>query len=411
MEVRFRPYEPERDHEAVVRIIREAGWLRTLPEEAVDLTLRVGRAWVAELEGAAECFVHTVPGSLRYLDRELPFFAVNQVATSRIARRRGLARRLTALAVAANAADGALVSEVGVFDQGFYDALGFGTGSYELYATLDPLHLRTEQRPRVPRRLSAEDWKAAHAARLARRRSHGACNLFPPETTRVAMLEGANSFGLGYTDGPQGALSHCLWCTPEDPEHGPYRVRWLAFQTQEQFRELIALLADLGDQVHRVQLAEPPGVQLQDLVAFPLRQLQATRGSPWPVGIQAVAHWQVRLCDLVGALRETHLEGKAVRFNLRLSDPISAFLAEDAPWRGIRGEYIVVLGPESMAQPGQNPRLPTLTASVNAFSRLWLGVRPASGLALTGALHGPTPLLDHLDRLLCLPTPRPDWEL
>lgn len=193
MDVRFRAYEPERDRDAVARIIREAGWLAVPPEEAVEIALQAGRTWVAELEGAAECFVQTVPGAFRYLEQDLPFSAVAEVATGRVARRQGLARRLTALAVAADAADGAVVSGLGVFEQGYYDALGFGTGSYELYVTLDPLELRTERRPRVPRRLSAADWEAAHAARLARRRGHGSCNLFPPEVTRVAMLEGANN--------------------------------------------------------------------------------------------------------------------------------------------------------------------------------------------------------------------------
>ncbi|MGC8873725.1 MAG: GNAT family N-acetyltransferase [Chloroflexia bacterium] len=410
MDVRFRAYEPERDRDAVVRILREAGWLQMLPEEAIEIGLQAGRAWVAEVEGTAECFVHTVPGTLRHLEHDLAFSAVSAVATSRVARRRGLARRLTALAVAADAADGAVVSGLGVFEQGYYDALGFGTGSYELYVTLDPLELRTERRPRIPRRLSAADWEDAHAARLARRRGHGACNLFPPEVTRVAMLEGANSFGLGYADGPGGTLSHYLWCTPDEPEHGPYRVRWMVFQNGDQFQELIALLAGLGDQVHRVWIAEPPGVQLQDLVSRPLRDLHTTRGSPHPVGIQAVAHWQMRLCDLEGALRDTHLSGEPVRFNLRLSDPISAYLGDDTPWRGIEGSYMVELGPECTAWPGYDPSLPTLAATVNAFTRLWLGVRPATGLALTDALSAPPSLLSRLDRLLCLPSPRPDWE-
>lgn len=411
MDVRFRRYEAERDRDAVVRIIREAGWLQMHTEEAVDIALQAGRAWVAEVEGAAECFVHTVPGALRYLEDDLPFSAVAEVATSRVARRQGLARRLTALAVAADAADGAAVSGLGVFEQGYYDALGLGTGSYELYVTLDPLDLRVGQKPRVPRRLSAADWEAVHAARLGRRRGHGAVNLFPPEITRAAMVEGAHSFGLGYADGPGGTLSHCLWCTPDEPEHGPYRVRWMAFQNGEQFQELIALLAGLGDQVHRVWLCEPPGVQFQDLVSRPLRELQTTRGSPHPVGVQAVAHWQMRLCNLEEALRRTHLCGEPLRFNLRLSDPIIAYLGEDTPWRGIGGEYVVLLGPECAAQPGYDPALPTLAATVNAFTRLWLGVRPASGLALTDALSGPASLLERLDRLFCLPPPRPDWEL
>jgi hypothetical protein len=41
---------------------------------------------------------------------------------------------------------------------------------------------------------------------------------------------------------------------------------------------------------------------------------------------------------------------------------------------------------------------------------MWLGVRPASGLAVTDELAGPPALLEQLDDVLLLPTPRPDWE-
>ena len=44
-----------------------------------------------------------------------------------------------------------------------------------------------------------------------------------------------------------------------------------------------------------------------------------------------------------------------------------------------------------------------------AFTRLWLGVRPATGLAITDDLHGPDDLLDALDERLRLPEPVADW--
>jgi len=59
---------------------------------------------------------------------------------------------------------------------------------------------------------------------------------------------------------------------------------------------------------------------------------------------------------------------------------------------------------------GRDPGLSTLTASVNAFTRLWLGVRPARGLAVTDELSGPPALLEELDWLLRLPDPKPDWD-
>jgi hypothetical protein len=52
-----------------------------------------------------------------------------------------------------------------------------------------------------------------------------------------------------------------------------------------------------------------------------------------------------------------------------------------------------------------------MTATVNAFTRLWLGVRPASSLAVTDHLRAPEALLRELDRGLCLPQPHMGWEL
>ena len=46
---------------------------------------------------------------------------------------------------------------------------------------------------------------------------------------------------------------------------------------------------------------------------------------------------------------------------------------------------------------------------MNAFTRLWLGVRPASGLTLTDDLAGPDELLTALDEALRLPTANPEW--
>ena len=51
------------------------------------------------------------------------------------------------------------------------------------------------------------------------------------------------------------------------------------------------------------------------------------------------------------------------------------------------------------ARPQPTPTRPTLTATVNAFTRLWLGVRPATGLAVTDDLSGPPELLQQLDQL------------
>jgi len=54
--------------------------------------------------------------------------------------------------------------------------------------------------------------------------------------------------------------------------------------------------------------------------------------------------------------------------------------------------------------------LSTLNASVGAFTRMWLGVLPATGLSVTDKLDAPHALLQQLDRLLRLPKPSFEWD-
>ena len=196
----------------------------------------------------------------------------------------------------------------------------------------------------------------------------------------------------------------------KDVEHGPYGIEWMVFQTHDQFLELMALIRGLGDQVRLVEMREPPGIQLQDLLKQPFRHRDLTAKSPFENRMRATAYWQMRINDLAGCLERTHLLGDEVRFSLVLTDPIATYLDEGVPWRGIAGEYVVTLGPSSSAEPGTDASLPTLAASVGAFTRMWLGVRPATGLAVTDELSGPPELLEALDWALLLPEPKPDWD-
>ena len=408
--MKIRTYNPEKDKTAVHRIWRETGWLEKDKEELMDICLESSRALVADLDGEAECLVVTAPGTIRYLEEELPFCCVTGVTTSRIARKQGFAKRVTALSVAHGAAEGALVSGLGMFEQGYYNQLGFGSGGYEHRAAFDPSLLNVAIKPRVPRRIGADDWAMVHASRLARTRGHGICNLTPPELTRAEMPWTKNGFGLGYCDGPNGELTHHFWCRAGEVESGPYSIEWMTFQTSDQFLELMALIKTLGDQVRLVNMREPQGIQLQDLLDCPFKQRQVSEKSKFESRMHASAYWQMRITDLPGCMARTHLPGDTVRFNLKLSDPIGRFLDEEAPWRGIAGEYVVALGPSSNAKSGVDAALPTLTASVGAFTRMWLGVRPATGLTATDALSGPRELLKQLDGNLRLPDPKPDWD-
>ena len=412
--MKFRDYDPNKDREAVHRIWREVGWLEKDEKKeaaaAADILIECGRALVAEINGEAECLVLTAPGTVRYLDQDIPLSANTGVTTSRIARKQGLASRLAARAVAADAADGASVAGLGMFEQGYYNQLGFGSGGYEHWIGFDPARLKAGVKARVPRRIASDDWAMVHAARLARLRGHGSCNLNPPETTRAEMLWTENGFGLGYCDGPGGELTHYFWCRVKETEYGPYSIQWMSFQTPDQFLELMALIRNLGDQVRLVKMREPQGIQLQDMIEEPFKQRQVSEKSKFESHMHAMAYWQMRICDLPGCLEQTHLRYSEVRFNLTLSDPIERFLDEGAPWRGIAGDYVVTLGPTSGAELGTDASLPTLTASVGAFTRVWLGVRPATGLAVTDELSGPPELLETLDWVLRLPEPKPDWD-
>jgi hypothetical protein len=223
------------------------------------------------------------------------------------------------------------------------------------------------------------------------------------------MAFAKQGFGLGYEDAPGGEVTHYLWCRAKG-EQGPYRVGWMSYQSWDQFLELLALLRNLGDQVRLVRMAEPPGIQLQDLIEQPFKQYQITQKSPFAAEHRSVAWWQMRICDLEGCLAHTHLPGDTVRFNLRLNDPIEPFLGNDVSWRGLSGDYVVTLGPTSSAERGRDSGLSDLHASVGAFTRLWLGVQGASGLAVTDDLEGSPDLLAALDVVLRLPAPKIDWD-
>ena len=432
----IRPYEAERDLKAIQRIWREIGWIDSKDGEgAVADLLSTGRCLTAALDGEAECMAHTSLGAMRYrnsarnrslvpslapeVNEDLSMCAVTAVMTSRIARQLGLALRITARQLAAGAQDGAALAVLGVFDQGFYDKLGFGTGSYEHALRFDPATLRVDAPFRPPKRLTKDDWQAVHGAMMNRRRGHGGCLLPAAELMKAELAFRPNSFGFGYGSGD--ALTHCVWVVAEDMEHGPYQIQMLAYQDGPQLLELLALLKSLGDQVSLVEMHEPPDIQMQTLLKEPFRNRRNTRDSKYAANHRTSAWWQLRMLDVGACVAARHWPGKKVLFNLQLTDPVAEFLP-DGPWRGCAGDYCISMGPISYAEPGHRDDLPTLQASVNAFSRLWFGVAPATGLAVTDGLKveaparggdlmaSPVPLLDRLDEALCLPAPRTGWD-
>ncbi len=404
----LRDYEPERDREAVHRLWKEVGWFKEDDEETMDSFLSLSRARVAELKGSAECLVLTVPGVLRYLDTDIDLSVVTSVATSRVARKQGLAGKLTAKAVAEDAEEGAELAALGIFEQGFYDRLGFGTGSYEQWVYFDPSDLVLDVEAGAPERITSEDWEKAHESRIKRKRCHGACSILKPEGTKTEMEHEKNDFGLGFFD-DSGELTHHIWFGVDSIEQGPYYVKWMAYRDYDQFLELMAVMRNLGDQVKLIRMNEPPEIQIQSLLKKPLHKRRITRKSKYENKIASIAYWQMRILDLESCISKTHLKGGSVSFNLHLRDPIEDMLPDDCEWRGVSGRYTVRLGGKSSVEEGFTEGLPKMKAGVGAFTRMWLGVRTPTGISVTDDLEAPKELLNELDDLLSLPDPHTDW--
>lgn len=405
----IRTCNPEADVVQARRIWSQIGWTRSPDDRSRDLFMLASRGMVAEFDGQVECFVTTIPGSLRYLHQDLTLTAVTDVATSYISRKQGLASRLTARQLLSDLEHGAQVAGLRMFEQGFYDHMGFGAGPYEHFVRFDPAGLKLDLKPDPPVELSIQDWESAHYNRLLRMRPHGSAVLDPPELTQANMLHDAYAFGLGYQQSDDEILSHHMWIAIQDARHGPYRVRWMAYQTYDQFLELLALLRNLGDQIHLVEMVEPPGIQLQDLLGAPIKSERTSRGSPFYYSIISGAYWQVRILKLDACIQAMQLPHADLDFILELHDPISRYL-DDASAIDLSGRYQVHLGPESRIGPVKDEALPVLNASVGAFSRLWFGVRPASTLAVTDRLQAAPDLLKSLDAAIMLPEPKLDWD-
>ena len=415
MQHEIRPYERDRDLTTVDRIWREVGWLDSDDEvETLDWFLAGSTAEVGLLDGEAECAVLWVPGSIRYQSdaeaTDLPFCAITAVTTSRIGRKQGFASTMTARALATAADAGAAVAGLGIFDQGFYDRLGFGSSAYDHIFRIDPTDLALDHIPyRQPVRLGPDDHAEIHAAMHARHRGHGGVVLDPPETTRAEMVWASNHFGLGYR-ADDGRLTHFVFGTATG-EHGPYKIRIMGYEEPHQVLELLRLMKELGDQVTTVRLMEPPEIQLQDLLRTPFRRATQTERSTHANGIESYPWLQLRMLDVAACVAARTWSGPTIGFNLALTDPAVAYLDDwSGQWPGVGGDHVVSIGQTSGAERGTDPALPTLSASVNAFTRLWFGVRPATSLSLTDDLSGPPPLLAALDQALRLPPPHAGWD-
>ncbi len=403
------PYDESRDLKHLQRIWYEVGWVENESQAAcMKDFLSVGSCLTARMAGEAECSVQTVPGTVHHLEQTLSLCAVTAVTTSRIARKQGFAQKLTALQLASSASEGVEVAALGMFDQGFYDKLGFGTGAYEHQFTFDPASLIVDVPFAAPTRLNAEHWRQMHASMVQRLPNHGSVTLTPPEMVKAEIGFTENGHGLGYFDGDE--LTHFIWFDVRG-EHGPYVINQIAYRTTAQLLELLSLLKALADQVSSVKMMQPPHVQLQMLLRQPFRHRRITRLSDHSNEHRAVAWWQIRLLNMSCVSRYSW-PGPPLKFNLQLTDPVADLLQDQAAdsWQGIGGEYVVEFSQTSKVSEGREQPLPTLLCSVNAFSRLFFGVASASVLEVSDEFSAPAELLTSLDRVFCLPQPSFGWD-
>jgi len=338
-----------------------------------------------------------------HVDRtSLPLCAITAVTTSHVGRRQRFASTMTARALRQGAESGAAVAALGMFEQGFYDRLGFGTGSYTNRFRFDPATLQVADAPaRPPVRLGSEHTVEMHHALAQRLPHHGAVVLDAPRLMAAELGFLEHPVALGYRD-DGGSLTHFLAGSMSD-EHGPFAVSVLTYRSGAELRELLGLLRQLADQVHVVELTEPASLQLQSLLAEPLRHRNRTQGGTAENSARADAWWQARVLDLEPCVAAVRSCGEPVELDLELTDPVADHLPDDGGWRGVGGRYTVVLGdPSSVAGRRAGDR-PLLRCSVGTFTRLWFGVCPASALALTDGLDAPPELCERLDRAIRLP--------
>ncbi|MFC1853333.1 hypothetical protein ACFL27_24305 [candidate division CSSED10-310 bacterium] len=404
----YRVYDPAKDKAAALRIWQETGWVKSDNTKSMDFLVDTGRTIVVDVGGEPECLVVSLLGDIDYAGRKLSFSLIAATTTSLLARQQNIASYLTAEKIALDAHAGAAVCGLGMFDQGYYDRLGFGSGSYEHIIHFTPSTLKIAEKPRTPRRLTCEDWSLVHQSRIKRLRVHGSC-ILSHEATRNEMYSATDGFGFGYLD-RAGELTHHFWLRGKGREQGPLNINWFVYRNYDQLLELLALLKSFGDQIKLVTMIEPPHIQFQDFLSKPFHHRAISHKSTFQNTIYATAFWQMRICNLEKCLAITSLSGETVRFNLTLEDPITSFLCHNSPWQGISGDYIITLGSSSTAEKGSFPDLPVMKASVGAFTRMWLGVCSATSLAVSDELSAPGSLLDKLDALIRLPVPRPDWD-
>jgi len=408
--MKFRKYDREKDKKEAQRIWIECGWIEDddKDKKAFDIFTASSRCSVVDSKGSPECLIMTSPGKMKYGTADLSLSAVSAVTVSRLLRKHGAAPRLLASMLKEDIDNGVDVAGLGMFEQGFYNRLGFGTMGYEHWYSFDPAKLKVFRKGGIPLRISAEDFKDAHQCYIDGRKQHGFVTLDPPELMHGEMLFCKNGFGLGYK--ADGKLSHYLWFSTDDVEEGPYDVRWMAFRTWDQFLELMGIIKNLEEQVRTIRMKEPTSIQLQDFIDKPFQLQTITRKGKFESRMRSIAYQQLRICNLESCIKAVQFDGDSFSFNLTLSDPINEFLEDQNQFEGCSGDFSVTVGMKSKIEKGHKKSLPLIKGSINGFTRLWIGVLRASTIGLVEDLEIDEDLIEKLEKAFYKPDARSDWD-
>jgi len=399
----------KKDLKHIHQIWHEVGWVSSEKFKFLNDWVKNSNGLVAEINGQAECYVSSLLGNFKYQQNTLPFSAITAVTTSFIARKKGFASKMTALQIANDALSGAVISGLSMFEQGFYNNLGFGNGTYEYLIEFSPSILNLKTPFRTPERLTKKHFKEIHLSRTNRLRKHGSCVL-PIVSTKFEVSCGSKNFGFGYRD-ENNNLTHHIWLHGLGEEQGPIYVRWIVYQNYDQLIELLSFIKSIGDQIPLVKMIEPPDIFIQDILKKPFFHRYLSKNSKFMNQNKSFSFSQFRILDLFKCIESTSLRIDDFSFNLKLSDPIESYLDNSSEWRGIAGNYIITLGKNSFCEKGINKKLDTLETTVNGFTRMWAGVLPASSLIISEDFSANENLIQKLDYAFAsLPKPHPNWD-
>ncbi len=407
------PYDPEKHLEGSLTTWKDAGWLEKGKEDTAAEIFKASTGLVGTVDDSVLALVLSNTGDLHHVLHEatLPFCSVSGVTVAFQGRKEGFGAALTAELLAIAAGKGAVCAGLGMFEQGYYDRVGFSNMPYwrNFYLRPSEIDLDGSMSSR-PVRLEKEQWSEIHRSRTRRFRCHGSVNL-EPVNTMDTMLLAPGAFVMGFRD-PSGELTHHICFTSCKGENGPLHTGWLAYRNRHQFHDLMLLLRSMGDQIDLIQLMEPPGIQLQSIVKKPLAQRRRSFQDPLKrVDIRTLAWTQCRILDLKGAIDGMRCPGEPCSFSLTLHDPVEGFLDGSMAWRGCSGEYTVHLSENSFVETGHTGGSPLMRCSLNTFTKMWNGTARPAMLPFTDRVEASEELLMDLERALFMPEPSFDWDL